>query len=152
MSKRPEIYTIEWHENNLNNLVSYHKREKNQLEIQKAKVEKISKEIAFLALQILEAKKQNKEKFDSDKFLKPKKSWVFRNKRYYNPMNEKNKEFLEENRLIKSFKLQNKIIDIWESDYSITICANGIELEPDNQIISYLNNEGFLDFLDFGHA
>lgn len=74
MSQRPSVYTIPWHENNLNNLISTHKRVKSEIEEKKQKAEELAKRIAFLSLQIQEAKKQEKEKFDSDKFLKDKKN------------------------------------------------------------------------------
>ena len=51
-------------------------------------------------------------------------------------MNQNNKDFLTKYKNIKSFKFNNKIIDIWESSFEIIVCANGIELDvnKDNKL------------------
>ncbi len=48
-------------------------------------------------------------------------------------------------KIIKTFRFNNLIIDIWENDNELIICANGRELEIHGKLTNYLINEGFLD-------
>lgn len=65
---------IEWHEECLKNRISSFERKQKELDSLIKQIEKDKEEIEFLEYQIKEAKKANKDSFDSEKFRVPKRS------------------------------------------------------------------------------
>ena len=64
--KRP----IEWHENDLKTAMAYHAELYDAMISAIQNFERSSDEIKFMDMQIEEAKRQGKDGFDADKFLK----------------------------------------------------------------------------------
>lgn len=63
-------FSIEWHRECLGNQSNHLENKKKQLEQLQKEVKKLSQELVFYTVQIHEAERQGKDKFDPDKFMK----------------------------------------------------------------------------------
>lgn len=69
MASRETAQSVEWHEECYANWIRSHQREVDQLRFLTERVARHTSELDFYRRQIDEAKRQNKVKFDRDKFL-----------------------------------------------------------------------------------
>jgi len=68
--------SIEWHENNLVNKKKYYERLLAELESSLFRLNNVGEDIYFSEVQIKEAKRMKKPKFDAERFLKKKENAI----------------------------------------------------------------------------